>query len=469
MLDDFFNSNEFKKQLQLYEQDGAEKATLDSEILTDIADYYRSQGQMDKALQAVDYALTLYPGATAPLIFKARAALADDDVQRADGYLESIDDKTDLDYLYMKAELMICRRQEDEADAYLEARLEEIDAAERPDYVLDVATLFGDYDLMELADKWLSRSDETDLNDYMELRGRILMAKGEVEAAQKLFEELVERNPFSAVYWNLLACTQYLQQRYDDTIASCEYAIAIDPRNEESLVNKANSLSMLGNYEEALVYYERYAKITRAHDLAEMYCGITLSYLGRYAECIPLLQNALAHSAYDSPHLSEIYHELVLALMKEHRTDEALQYVEEAEADPRTMDPNELKVLHGHVLLSEGQVAAAQRLMGEAYMDSGMSAVIVRRIAVSLYENGYTKMAFDMLSALLDDLDERNIEGYSYLAACAYELDRKDDFLKYLQVAVERNAIEARCILSELFPPETPPQDYYEYAKNNLI
>ena len=46
---------------------------------------------------------------------------------------------------------------------------------------------------------------------------------------------------------------------------------------------------------------------------------------------------------------------------------------------------------------------------------------------------------------------------------------RKDDFLKYLQVAVERNAIEARCILSELFPPETPPQDYYEYAKNNLI
>ena len=103
MLDDFFNSNEFKKQLQLYEQDGAEKATLDSEILTDIADYYRSQGQMDKALQAVDYALTLYPGATAPLIFKARAALADDDVQRADGYLECIDDKTDLDYHYMKA------------------------------------------------------------------------------------------------------------------------------------------------------------------------------------------------------------------------------------------------------------------------------------------------------------------------------------------------------------------------------
>ena len=200
-----------------------------------------------------------------------------------------------------------------------------------------------------------------------------------------------------------------------------------------------------------------------------MYCGITLSYLGRYAESIPLLQNALAHSAYDSPYLSEIYHELVLALMKEHRTDEALQYVEEAEADPRTMDPNELKVLHGHVLLSEGQVEEAQHLMGEAYVDSGMSAVIVRRIAVSLYENGYTKMAFDMLSALLDDLDERSIEGYSYLAACAYELDRKDDFLKYLQVAVERNAIEARCILSELFPPETPPQDYYEYAKNNLI
>lgn len=469
MLDDYFNSNEFKKNLQLYEQADGEKALLDSEILTDIADYYRSQGQMDKALQAVDYALSLYPGATAPLIFKARAAMADNDKARAKALVDSIEDKTDLDYHYMKAELMICDLKIEEADEYLEAQMADMDPNEKPDYVLDVAAIFSDYDLMETADKWLSRSDETDLNDYIEIRGRILMSKGEMEEAQKLFDELVERNPFSAIYWNLLACTQYTLQQFDETITSCEYAIAIDPRNEEALQNKANSLSLLGNYEEALRYYMRYGEVTRSKDMAEMYIGITLSYLGRTKESIPHLKQALKYSSDESNFLSEIYHELVLALMKEKRYDEAERYVLEAEERDDCLDPNEIKVLHGHLLLQTGHTEEARRYMTEAYLGSNMSANVVRRIAISLYESGLTQMAYDMLVSLLDDMDEQMNDGYSHLAACAYELGKKEEFLKYLQVAVKRNALEARCILGEMFPPETPPQDYYEYAKNNLM
>ncbi len=464
MRDDYFSSNEFKQNLQLYEQ--GKGALLDSEILTDIADHYRAQGFMDKALGAADFALTLYPGATAPLVFKARAALAEEDVERAEALVDSIDDKTDLDYHYMKAELLIARRKEDEADAYLEAQMEEIDAQTKPDYVLDVATLFGDYDLMEWAEKWLSRSDETDLDDYKELWGRILVDKGETEEAVKLFEELVERDPFSPVYWNLLGTTQWMQQHYADAVASSEYALAIDPRSEEALMTKAGCLSMLGNFEEALTYYERYASITRCKDTAEMYVGVTLATLERNKECIPHLQAALEASDPASPNLPQIYNELVLALMKENRVEEAEQYVTEAEKS--SCDPNEMKVLHGHILLMQGRVEEAQQYMYDAYMNSGMSAHIVMRVAISLNQNGYISLAYDMLEALLDDMDEQHTDGYGHLAACAYELGKNEAFLKYLKVAVERNPVEARFMLSDIFPPGMPTQEYYDYAKKHL-
>ena len=466
-IDDYFSSNEFKQYLQTYEQAGPEAALLDSEVLTDIADHYRSHGLMDKALQAVDFALSLYPGATAPLIFTARLALASNDAEAANKYLDSITDQTDLDFYYMRAEVMIAQDKVVDANIYLEEKIDEINEEDYNDYVLDVAALYGDYDLTDLADEWLSRSDETELDDYRELRGRILMAKGEIQKAREIFEALVEKVPFSVIYWNLLACAQYMQKDYHESITSSEYAIAIDPLNEEALLNKANALSLLGSYKEAMPYYEKYTEVSKNTDVGEMYQGITLSNMQKPTEAIPHLEKALATSSDDSSYLSDIYNELVLALMQTGHNDEALRYVTEAEK--RDFNPNEMKVLHGHLLLMQGNKDEAQRYFKEAYFESGIAPNIVMRIANSLYDCGYISMSYDLLHTLLENEDENITDGFSQLAACAYALGKHEEFIKYLKLAVDRNPAEARFILSDMFPAEMEPENYYEYAKKELI
>jgi lipopolysaccharide biosynthesis regulator YciM len=59
-------------------------------------------------------------------------------------------------------------------------------------------------------------------------------------------------------------------------------------------------------------------------------------------------------------------------------------------------------------------------------------------------------------------------QGYSYLALCCHDLGYKDEFLKYMQTAIERNPQEAKSVLGFLFPPDTEVNDYYEYMTHQL-
>ena len=79
--EDYFNSEDFKELLDSYETalQAGEQPFMDADDLVDLADYYNYNGEGDKAAEAIERALDLYPDATLPNVFKAREALMDDD------------------------------------------------------------------------------------------------------------------------------------------------------------------------------------------------------------------------------------------------------------------------------------------------------------------------------------------------------------------------------------------------------
>ena len=76
----YFDNKEFKQLLASYEeaQQRGESIFLDSEQLTDIAEYYHWMGRTDEALAVADDALSMFHGATGPLVLKAHIALLND-------------------------------------------------------------------------------------------------------------------------------------------------------------------------------------------------------------------------------------------------------------------------------------------------------------------------------------------------------------------------------------------------------
>lgn len=468
--DQYYDSKEFKEILRKYEdaRKNGESIYLEPEELTDIAEYYHILGNVNHAINVIDEAISMFPGAVSPLSFRARIALLkENNPQKADEYAELIEDKSDLEYFYIKAEIMLVENKKEEADDYLEEQYKDLDNEDQADFVIDVATLFADYEMMDKAQKWLMRSDETDAPDYQELQGRIALARGNYEESERIFNTLLDRDPYSSPYWNHLASTQLMRNNVRDSIQSSEFSIAINPNDEEAILNKANGLLSLGNYEEAYKYFKRYSELCPNEENGQLLQGIAALNLGQLSKGIKHLKKAEKMMKPYSPYRYEIYQELAFSLSRKGELEEALDYANKLYQLEGDFDKNEILVLRGHLFMENGQKKEAQECFSKAINESNGAPKVFLRIAISTYDNGYYQSAYHMLKTLREVTDADYNEGYSYMALCCQALGLLDEFLENVKTACEVNPQEARIVLGELFPSELEPQDYYQYLISN--
>ena len=291
----YFNTQEFKDMLARYEDSllSGESVYMDSDDLTDIAEYYHTNGRDHEAKQTADFALRLHPGALAPCLLQARMELVNGNPNEARRFLEQVDDSIDQEYDYVVAEILLSEGKIEEADQHLEEKFDTLDGEDAVDFVIDAAFIFADYNVVEKAEKWFLRSNEYDAEDYQELKGRILMGEGQYKEAEQIFNTLIDGDPYNVMYWNLLATVQFMQNHLDQSVESSEYAIAIDPNDAEAVFNKANGLFALTNYQEALKYCKRYAALRPSDAAGAMYQGSCLLSLGKTHEALSCYQDAI--------------------------------------------------------------------------------------------------------------------------------------------------------------------------------
>ncbi len=432
--EEYYTSEEFQNILESYETSMNEGNApfMDADDLVDIADYYNWQGEYDKADETVEHALSLYPDATLPNVYKARQALQSQDFEGARQYADSIVHQDDPDYHYLMAEILIAEGRIDESDNYLRDYAQTVDDDEYQDFVKDCANLYVDYGYSDKAYEWMIRLKGDDSDDFKELMARTLFGLGKYQDSERLFNELIDHNPFSGLYWNALASSQYMREKYNDSITSSEYAIAIDPQDPEALLIKANSLQQLGNAEEAAKYYQRYTEAT----------------------------------SDDDPQLPQVYTEMAFCYSDMGQHDKALEMLNRL--DGQTEEQDELLVLRGHLLLCGDKVAEAEEAFREAIILSDNSPMILLRIIVSLYDNRYLEASYRMFKkffSIVNKLDAQFQNGYAYMALVCHDMKKTDEFMTYLRLAVEKNPQEAKAILSNLFPKDTPVSQYVEYME----
>ena len=462
----YFDSEEFRTILSQYEEsvESEHPIYIDADDLADIADYYQYNGFPEKARIAVDLALEYNPDAVGPLLFKAREAIMANDFETAKEYAERIEAVDTMEAVYLKGEMMICEGKTEEADQYFIEQMKDITTDELMDYVYDVANIFSDYDLHDKAFQWMVRSQGDNSDSFKELMAHTLFGLGKYKDSERIFNELIDHNPYSIHYWNALASAQFMREDYSAAITSSEYAIAIDPKDPDSLMSKANCLYNLQNYEEALNYFQRYSEQMPDDEFGYLYQGTCLINLERYQEAVKLLDKALEIALPDSQYLPEIYQELAFGHSELKEPETALYYLEETQA--LDCDHTNMEIIKGHILLANKRPEDAADAFREALRLSGDSPRTMLRIIVSLYDNQYIQTSYIFLKHLLSDMGDEWNEGFSYMALCCRDLGKGKEFLHYLKLASEKNPKEARTILGGLFPSGLDPKEYYQYILN---
>ena len=420
--EDYFRSKDFKNILKQYEE--AEKhgtyAMLDSDELVDVAEYYYNNGNAQRASEIIEEALSIYPGSAAPLLFKARLELIEhNNVEQAEYFTEMIEDKSDLEYFYMKNE----------------------------------------------AEMWLAKSEDTESVEYKEQAARIFMERGDYEKSKELFNNLIDNDPFSTQYWNSLASAQFFSNNIEESIQSSEYSIAINPQNATALLNKANGLYNLGNYTEALKYYLRYSELCPTDENGEMLIGFCYLLLDKFEESTIHFEKAERLSAPQSPNLVDIYKDWAFALCRLNRIDESMKIMDKT--DHLSCDHNEMLVYRGNLLIGNGHFLEAKKYFMQAMKESGYSPNIFTKIAITVFESGDNILAYKMFGMLFKS-NKNWHDGYAYYAACCYSLCKWDEFLNNLDKAARYTPQDAKLVLGKLFPKNMDPKDYYQYMSDKI-
>ena len=462
----YFDSEGFQTILKRYEESvrSGHSIYMDADDLADIADYYQYNGRMEEADRAINLALEFNPEAVGPLLYKAREALSLKDFETAREYADRIQAVDQQEALYFRGEILINEDKVEEADDFFREQMREVMPDEQMDYVYDVANIFSDYNVHEKAMEWMARSQGDDSDDFKELMARTLFGLGKYKDSERIFNELIDHDPYSIRYWNALASVQFMNEDYHAAITSSEYAIAIDPNDAESLLSKANSLYSLGNYESALEYFRKYSVIMDEDEFGYLHQGTCLINLDRFEEAILVLEKAEYLAEDDSPYLPEICQELAFAYTETKQPERALYYIDKTK--DMDCDHVNMEIIRGHVYLASQRPEEAEEAFKTALRLSDNSQKTMLRIIVSLYDNRYVHTSYVLLKNFFRHVDKDWKEGFSYMALCCMDMKKTDEFLYYLKKAAEVNPKEARTVLGSYFPEGTAPQDYYTYMSN---
>ena len=472
--DEYFDSDEFRELLAEYETavNTGQPVFMDADELAEIADYYQMTEHPEEAEAAIKLALSLSPGAIAPLTYRIHEALYNGDTERAWQLLDQIVEKDEPDYIYDRGEILIVEGRIQEADDYFREEFKKVPAEEYQDYVIDIANIYSDYGQSDKAMEWMNRARHEDTPEFKEIMARTLFGLGKYKDSEKLFNELIDTDPFQKRYWNALASVQFMNEDYSNAIQSSEYAIAIDPKDPDGLIAKANGLYRLNNFEEARKYYQRYREQVPDDEFAILHEGTCLINIGLTDDAIELLEhgadvarkNGAGNMAELSRYLPDIYQELAFAHSEQGNTEKALLYLDET--DKLDCDHVQIMVIKGHVYLAAGRIKEAEEMFRKAVVNSDNATQTLLRVIVSLYDNKYLEATYKMLLRFFQIADENNNEGYAYMALCCHDLKRYDEYLKYLKKACETNPKECRMVLGHLFPNDIDPEKYYDYVKN---
>lgn len=280
-MNKYYQTEKFKAILNTYEelQQGNIGGFLDAEELTDIAEYYHYKGMMKEMMDTLNYTINIFPGAVAPIVLKARVELFHNhNLKAAQNLAEEVEDTNDMEYIYLMAETLLYQDKASEANAFINEHYSQLsDNAERDEYATEVASFFLDYSKPELAKIWLDKVMKKDTDYYKETNARLLKEEGKYEESESIYNHLLDNNPYASEYWNELAQSQILHKDYNGAVTSSEYAIAINPEDDDAILNKATALFALNNYEEALKYYLRYKELVPFGDTSSV--DITIGHI----------------------------------------------------------------------------------------------------------------------------------------------------------------------------------------------
>lgn len=233
---------------------------------------------------------------------------------------------TNDEVIMIQAELCFCKGDANRAIYLLNSLLNYESFSS--DLCLDILCLFADYDkiseMTDFADKALKRISDT--TDILRELANIYEEKEQLDLALKAYDKLLDQNPYSCSDWLGLAKIYAIKRNYGKAIEACDYALAIDEKDINTLSFKGYCLYDSKRYDEAIDTFKEYAENNGNKAVAYELIAECYSALKKTKEAISYLTKAYEMN----PHDVETCYQLAVNYFATKEMQKAIDFLKQA-------------------------------------------------------------------------------------------------------------------------------------------
>lgn len=466
--DTYLDSEDFRALLSDYEMmvEAGQPIFMDADDLTDIAEYYNCIGEQKKSDDVIEYARSIDPDAASPLEFLAHKAINSGNLDEAQRLINIIDDESDPEYQYLKIEILLAQDKHDEACKLTDTYFCEMDDEDHNDFCYDIANLYANYEYFKTAKGWFDMIERETCDDYLELQSRIAYGLGNFDLCIDTVNKLIDKNPYSNRYWNVLSQAQMARGKVNEAITSSEYALAIDPNDVNSLYTKAMGLLNNDNMDEAIVCLKKAVELNpEAYD-ALMQLSNCYVEKDELLTALPYALDAINVAKGFDYESCDAYKTAILIYSSLKRPHEAMAMIKKAEQEGlgELLEPD---VLRGYVYLTSDKVEEANKAFKRAFDKSKDISRTTMLIIMSLQDNGYYDVAYLLAKDFIcsDDGSRDYDFAYAYMTFICMHVDKEEEAVKYLKIALKRAPQLVALLMRTILPEGLPVEKYYDYLK----
>ena len=499
MKDDYFESDDFREILNNYEESrrNGYPSYLDEDDYADLSDFYMNNNKPMDAMTCAEEGLSNHPDSVLLQSVKSGLLIFYHRYQEARDLLNTIpQERSNLDVFYQRAQLIYAL--DGDADTAEELFREWIELQKKEEkknnenddeYIresfIHVITSFVEltenrqYD-EELVKRWVEEylvtfpnigrsSSDTVLSE-------IVREEHLYDMVEKVYLKILENDPYNNMGYTILATAQNALGKIEESIESCNFALAIDSRDWEAKAVLAHNHFVRGNHEEALRLIEEVSNELGDNSQSLLYSKC-LILSDRIEEGYQQLKNAVEYAQQFRNTIPDFYTELFceiadIYLMCEH-DDEALAAIDKVleiiPDDPHYLIEKGIILAHNDRDPELADVYIRESIeIAEDKIDAALGAAVRLLFTNSLDKALIYLDEAESYDAKYQDDKYRKSVIPAYRSLIYYKKKLLEEFLTSLHEACEVCPDMVGNLFADQIPSNIPPEHFFDYLMSKV-
>mgnify|MGYP000846013101 FL=1 len=372
---------------------------FDSEDLLEIIDHYFASDSTQMAKSAVDFALSLYPNEIKFLIRQAQCISLEESPQKAIKILEEQREKTPNDDSLIFALATLYSQAGLSSKAInLYQYLLKLDDKDIETYILlgeEYVSTENYSSAVKVFKKALliSPTDESLLQNF----AYAAQFLDDTESSVLFLKKLCEKKPFSEQNWIAYSNLLFNTENYFDAITALDLAIAINDKNADAYLSKAEAYISLENYSEAINCFHEALEIKPDEHIILFFLGDAYEKQNNFEKAIYYFKEATKKLEF----FADAWLGLAMSYFEKNDFTNAEPNIKRAiELEPQNIH---YKLTYAEMLYKENYISLSEDIYQSLYEEGEELAIVTINWAMAMVSNNRLMEAINLLRETIDN------------------------------------------------------------------